>query len=125
VTSEDIQSPVFPTATASFRPDDRPGHLRLTAATFSSFPATSAPWKFTPSTYSFLNLPTSCCHDDPSLDARLAAFVVNDSGVPKQDHESEVHMSLIVAVEQSCARIIRHEIYLRCRPRWHNQNILV
>ena len=48
-----------------------------------------------------------------------------DSDIAKQGHKSEVHMSLIVAVEESGPRIIRHEIHLPGRLRGHNHNILV
>jgi hypothetical protein len=45
------------------------------------------------------------------------------SDVPKQGHESEVHMGLIVAVEQRCARIVRNEIGFGRTITWHNHNI--
>jgi hypothetical protein len=50
---------------------------------------------------------------------------VGCSDVTKQGHESEIHMSLIVAVKQRRARIIRDEICLDGPVSRHNYNIFV
>src|SRR5208282_4032974 len=56
--------------------------------------------------------------------ARPAISMPGDSRISKKHHESEVHVSLVVAMEQSRAGIVRCEIHVGSRVCRNHQHIL-
>jgi hypothetical protein len=59
--------------------------------------------------------------------AQLASreFEGTRSGISKEHHETEIHVRLVMAMEKSCAGVVRGEVHFRDCVSGNNQHIFI